>query len=301
MRFPTEGFSQLTSQSPIMKRLGYARRRAMVVFVVAGAAAFAGCGVSLSPGDADLDSLSLVAVPNEVGVAQRSSHSELISPDRLPDMDFGEPIVSKAATIPIVRPRRPSSERACLASGQVKITPYVQTASLPSGPLFGLVDRGSGCGAVEPFEMSAADNGRVTFEPAATLQCPMIPALEVWIKNVVKPAAKRHLGARLVGLRVAASYSCRRINSKFHNKMSQHSYANAIDISEFTLADDRVVKVQHGWDGDLSESAFLRAVHRGGCQIFTTVLGPDADRYHHDHFHFDLAKHNASGTYRVCK
>jgi hypothetical protein len=31
------------------------------------------------------------------------------------------------------------------------------------------------------------------------------------------------------------------------------------------------------------------------------VLGPNADRYHQDHLHFDLASHGNRGTYRVCK
>ena len=36
-------------------------------------------------------------------------------------------------------------------------------------------------------------------------------------------------------------------------------------------------------------SSFLRKIHAGACGVFTTVLGPDANVYHRDHFHFDLA------------
>ena len=36
------------------------------------------------------------------------------------------------------------------------------------------------------------------------------------------------------------------------------------------------------------KSAFLRAVHQGACKTFGTVLGPDANAAHKDHFHFDL-------------
>ena len=34
---------------------------------------------------------------------------------------------------------------------------------------------------------------------------------------------------------------------------------------------------------------FLKTLHRQACQIFGTVLGPEANEAHRDHFHFDLA------------
>lgn len=44
-----------------------------------------------------------------------------------------------------------------------------------------------------------------------------------------------------------------------------------------------------------AEAAFLRRLHRGACGTFGTVLGPEANEAHRDHFHFDLAarKRNA--------
>ncbi len=38
------------------------------------------------------------------------------------------------------------------------------------------------------------------------------------------------------------------------------------------------------------ESAFLFGIHKGACSLFGTVLGPEANDAHKDHFHFDLAK-----------
>jgi len=37
-------------------------------------------------------------------------------------------------------------------------------------------------------------------------------------------------------------------------------------------------------------------MHRAACGPFGTVLGPNADRFHQDHFHFDTARHR-SGPY----
>ncbi len=37
------------------------------------------------------------------------------------------------------------------------------------------------------------------------------------------------------------------------------------------------------------ESLFLKRIHQGACGIFTTVLGPEANEAHRNHFHLDLA------------
>jgi hypothetical protein len=42
------------------------------------------------------------------------------------------------------------------------------------------------------------------------------------------------------------------------------------------------------------ETAFLRRLHKGACGLFGTVLGPDANEAHRDHFHFDLAARKRS-------
>jgi hypothetical protein len=42
-------------------------------------------------------------------------------------------------------------------------------------------------------------------------------------------------------------------------------------------------------DRQSAERAFLRRLHDGACRTFTTVLGPDANEAHRNHFHFDLA------------
>ena len=52
---------------------------------------------------------------------------------------------------------------------------------------------------------------------------------------------------------------------------------------------------------DDAERTFLRAVHQGACGVFTTVLGPNYDANHRDHFHLDLARHGHTGEGRICK
>jgi hypothetical protein len=188
-------------------------------------------------------------------------------------------------------PWRDAAERLCLASGLVRENADITARSALGGP--------SVCGALQPFLVAAV--GAVRLHPAALLRCPMVPALERWLVGAVAPAARSYLGSPVVAIAVAASYSCRPMNNLDGARLSEHGHANAIDVSAFTLADGRAVAVQTGWFGTPAERAFLRAVHRGACDSFTTVLGPAHDDYHRDHLHLDLARHQRGGAEAICK
>ena len=190
-------------------------------------------------------------------------------------------------------PWREEEEAACLQSGVLSRADFLRTRSALGGP--------SVCGTAHPFEMAAADDGRVALEPAALLRCPMIPQVDHWIRTTVQPAAITSFGQPIAKVKVAASYSCRPKNNIGGATLSEHGYANAIDISGFVLADGRAVTVKRGWNGSPDEQGFLRMVHQGGCQNFMTVLGPEHDVYHRDHFHLDLARHGREGLKRICK
>jgi hypothetical protein len=190
-------------------------------------------------------------------------------------------------------PWRADEERACLQMGAVRETPFIEARAALGGP--------SVCGALKPFSVAATARGTVDLRPTALLRCPMVPALDHWAERVVAPAAYRHFGAKVVQLKVAASYSCRAMNHVSGARLSEHGHANAIDISAFVLSDGRTVHVKSGWWGAFAERNFLRAVHGGACSIFTTVLGPNYDANHRDHFHLDLARHGRDGEGRICK
>jgi hypothetical protein len=92
----------------------------------------------------------------------------------------------------------------------------------------------------------------------------------------------------LTAITPAAGYACRRINNRPSGALSEHAKGNAIDVSAFAFADGREATVLDGWRG--RDAAFLRAVWAGACGPFGTVLGPEADRWHQDHFHFDVKR-----------
>lgn len=190
-------------------------------------------------------------------------------------------------------PWRAKEELSCLSSGAVRDNAFIHTRAALGGP--------SACGAEHPFEMWAADGGRVLLKPRAILRCPMIPEVDRWVTNVIQPAARRTFGTPLAEVTVLGSYACRPINNVVGGNLSEHGHANALDVSGFVLADGRRISVKRGWRGDRRERAFLRAVHDGACAQFTTVLGPDYNRLHHDHFHVDLAYRGPDGLRTVCK
>ena len=190
-------------------------------------------------------------------------------------------------------PWRETEERACLASGVVRESPFIKTKLSLGGP--------SVCGAEQPFELAAADGGRVALRPAALLRCPMIPQVNRWVSTSIEPAAQRIYGVPLAELKIAGSYACRPINHAFGANLSEHGHANALDVSGFVLADGRSISVKKGWRGDYRDRAFLRAVQAGACENFTTVLSPDYDLNHHDHLHVDLARRGSDGLRTVCK
>jgi hypothetical protein len=81
---------------------------------------------------------------------------------------------------------------------------------------------------------------------------------------------------------------------------SEHATANALDIAAFRFADGRRVSVVGDWEGTPEERAFLREVRDGACKLFATVLSPDYNAAHRDHFHLDQADRGGMG-WRACR
>lgn len=148
------------------------------------------------------------------------------------------------------------------------------------------IDDAGACGIEQPFRVEQVAG--VTLSPPATLRCETATALGRWLRETAQPAARTHLGQEISGLRVAASYVCRGINRQPGARLSQHALGRAIDISRVSLAGGESVGLPDAWGAGGGEQAFIQALWRGACGPFTTVLGPDSDRFHQDHLHFDV-------------
>jgi hypothetical protein len=223
------------------------------------------------------------------------------------------------------------------------------------------------CGAPAPVLVKRVGAGanKVEFSPPVVVNCPMVVGLHTWVEKALQPAAQEAFGARIARLRGTSGYACRnRIGSHSHvDRLSEHAFANAIDISGFVTTDGRTIDVAGFWGptardqeaqrvaamratpelskaahqrdhkisaianaasdsprspsiqtADLqsrgtgasdmradpapaksAEALFLRRLHRSACEVFGTVLGPEANAAHRDHFHLDLAhrRHSA--------
>ena len=80
-------------------------------------------------------------------------------------------------------------------------------------------------------------------------------------------------------------------------RLSEHGKGRAIDISGLVLANGEVITVLKGWRQP-GESKLLKTLHKAACGPFGTVLGPNSDRFHQDHFHFDTARYRSGAFCR---
>lgn len=139
-------------------------------------------------------------------------------------------------------------------------------------------------GAIALYEV----NG-VKLSTPAVMNCDTAKALQKWVDKGVEKSV-RNFGGGVEELKVAAHYVCRTRNHKPGAKISEHGKGNAIDISEVRLKNGETISLLRDW-GNGKKGRILRRMHKAACGPFGTVLGPEADRYHKDHFHFDVARH----------
>ena len=149
----------------------------------------------------------------------------------------------------------------------------------------------AGCGVEDPVRVRAVAG--VALSQPSVMDCRTAMSLRFWVQSAVKPVLAKK-GGGVTQLRVASHYSCRTRNNQRGAKISEHGKGRAIDISGFRLANGQEISVLRGWTDN--NGATLRKLHGAACGPFGTVLGPNADRFHRDHFHFDTARYR-SGTY----
>ena len=122
--------------------------------------------------------------------------------------------------------------------------------------------------------------------PATT--CPVAIAMELWKRDTLDPVAQKIFDRPVQRIEHFGAYSCRRLYGRNDGPWSEHATANALDISAFVLDDGTRVSVQGDWQGNGGKRQFLREVRDGACGAFSTVLSPDYNAAHADHFHFDM-------------
>src|SRR5215831_20062286 len=124
------------------------------------------------------------------------------------------------------------------------------------------------CGAPAPVLVKRVGTGanKVEISPPAVVNCPMVVGLHTWVEKALQPAAQEAFGVRIARLRGTSGYACRnRVGSHSHtDRLSEHAFANAIDISGFVTTDGRTIDVAGSWgptarDQEAQRVAAMRA------------------------------------------
>jgi hypothetical protein len=180
----------------------------------------------------------------------------------------------------------PAQCRALLAQSSLK---YVEVADR---------DLGKGCAFTNAVQVSAS---AVAYNSRFTASCPIAASLALFERHVLQPAAQSIFAQPVARIEHLGSYACRNVNNRTEGRLSEHANANAIDLSAFVLKDGTRIAVRTDWPRPVAEEEmtpkgkFLREIHKGACRYFKSVLGPDYNSAHRDHFHADM------GRYSICR
>lgn len=147
---------------------------------------------------------------------------------------------------------------------------------------------GEGCALLNTVDLRSlqGDRGAFAISNIGPVTCPTAEAFAGWVRFGVDRAARQYLGSTVTQVETMGSYSCRNVAGT--GRRSAHASADAIDIAAFRLADGRRVSVLDDWEGGSdAERDFLRVVQKSACKRFRTVLGPEYNAAHRNHFHVE--------------
>jgi len=141
---------------------------------------------------------------------------------------------------------------------------------------------------------------KIRYNSPPLLSCGMALGLARF-EQALSEEGPRLLGQRITRIEHGGTYNCRKM-ARFA-LVSEHSYANAIDIKSVTLANGRTLTVQDTF-GKLDaeptrpEARFWRTVTRRLYDegAFSVVLTPFFDPLHKNHIHLDQARYRVDGS-----
>lgn len=203
---------------------------------------------------------------------------------------IGTPEITKQAITRALRPEQRSKSlvKKAMAKRQARKKGAVCGDVDIQGEFVGYVPgRFKACGIKDAVKVRSISG--VGLSQQALMNCRTAKSLKKWINKGMKPAVGK-AGSGVKQIRVAAHYACRTRNNQPGAKISEHGKGNAIDISAFRMNDGSLITVLGGWRTK-HQGRILKKMHKSACGPFGTVLGPNSDRFHQDHFHFDTAKH----------
>ena len=224
--------------------------------------------------------LSVIAL-----IAAATLSSCIGSPDSGRDapVSTNRPSTARAPAMP-----QPEAVRTCfgqLNSAGVRFTP--------------LPDQEMGGGCYARGTVRLADIGTPTSN-LGPMTCTLASNFAAWVRHAVTPAARQVFDEDIARVETFGTYSCRNVNggnAVTAGRLSQHAFANAVDVSAFVLTDGRRITVLEGWSGSERDQRFLRLIHQSACRRFSTVLSPSYNAAHANHFHLDMGAQTSAQNF----
>jgi hypothetical protein len=141
---------------------------------------------------------------------------------------------------------------------------------------------------------------KIRYNSAPIVSCGMALGL-ARLEQVLNEEATRYLGQPVARVEQGGTYNCRKM-ARF-DLVSEHAYANAIDIRSVTLKNGRKLSVLQSF-GKLAgepkrpEARFWRSVANRLYDegTFSVVITPFFDALHKDHIHLDQARYRVDGS-----
>ena len=159
--------------------------------------------------------------------------------------------------------------------------------------------RGTTCGSQQAVVYREGP-GHIRYTSTPIVSCGMALALARF-EELLQAEAESSFQLPVVRIEHGGTYSCR--NMALYDMVSEHSYANAIDLLSFTLQNGKKISVLGNFgkldsEPTAPEGRFLRNVARRAYDegVFSVVLTPFFDGLHKNHFHVDLARYRVDGT-----
>jgi hypothetical protein len=157
------------------------------------------------------------------------------------------------------------------------------------------------CGERSPLKITAiGKDNPVKLAVPITTNCAMAGSLATWVVEVQKDA-QAYFGAEIESITTGSDYQCRKVNNGHKGRVSEHAFANAVDIVSFKFKNGKTTELGSGWRGKPEEQTFWRALHKASCDRFMTVIGPDGDAAHQGNLHLDLGCHGRKCEARICQ
>ena len=137
--------------------------------------------------------------------------------------------------------------------------------------------------------------GAIRWRGSPKVSCPLALSM-ARAELLIQEEARALFKSRVVNIKHMGTYNCRAMAQ--YDMVSEHAYANGIDLDEFTLANGTTIKVLDHFRSTGKKGKFLRRLSRRFYdeRVFETVITADFDRLHRNHIHVDKARYRVDGA-----